>query len=211
MRLNWFLIVFTLSAAAAVPPELPKDPEVGVYVTDGSEWREAPVEIVNWKSGGAVRRVLNEPGEVNGWIRGGASPMAFPKDARIEVLIRTDEKAGIGNYRLHRLRSRADAREFKSESSGTFDFSASSTQDLVPFKAERAGLSLWRMELSGLPDGHYGFVPSVSSASLASSGRIYSFEIGNCGRCGTGKAASGNAAIHNAIRNLFRKDPTFSF
>ena len=75
------LLVFfsVLSAVSALALDLPKDIDVGVYLTDGSEWVEAPVEIVNWKTGGVVKYVLTDgiiKGDLNGRIRGEAARSA---------------------------------------------------------------------------------------------------------------------------------------
>src|SRR3954454_7146910 len=82
-------------AALAVAQDLPKDIDVGVYITDGSEWIEAPVEIVNWKSGGVVKGMFTDGvvrGDLNGRIHGESSPLELPRsNKQLEALIHTVE------------------------------------------------------------------------------------------------------------------------
>ena len=95
------------------------------------------------------------------------------------------EGTAAEEYQLLRLRPHSDAREFRSVTGGVFHESGGAQRDLVPFKAVRVAPRLWRVELGGLSNGEYGFIPPVNTTSLAASGKIYTFKIGDCERCGS--------------------------
>lgn len=211
------VLVFSaiLSAVSALALDPPKDIDIGVYLTDGSEWVEAPVEIVNWKTGGVVKHVLTDgiiKGDLNGRIRGDASPVGYPGTAKIEVLIHTMEGTAAEEYQLLRLRPHSDAREFRSVTGGVFHASGGAERDLVPFKAVRVAPRLWRVELHGLPQGEYGLLPPVNTASLAASGKIYTFKIGDCERCESPRDHAENH-YKTTAKSLFLlgKDPALDF
>jgi hypothetical protein len=198
MRFNLLAIVPVLSMASALalePPapaiELPKDTVVGVYVTDGSAWREAQVEIVNWKSGGAA----------NGRMRGGASYVAFPGAAKIEVLIHPMEGKDAVAYQLLRLHSHSDSREFRSSI-------GQASGDLVPAKAVEVAPRIWQFDLAGLPNGEYGFLPPADAVNAATPGKIYTFAIGRCEKC---KSVPPGVNLIHAARALFRNGQGLGF
>jgi|SRR5579863_4095268 len=205
-----------LSAFSALALDLPRDIDVGVYVTDGSEWLEAPVEIINWKTGGVLKGVFTDgivKGDLNGMIRGESSPMELPRSTkRLEVLIHTVEGISAEEYQLVRLRTHSDAREFRSVTGGVFHASGGAQRDVVPFKAVRVAPRLWKGDISDLPRGEYGFVPPVNSTSLAAAGKIYSFRMGSCESCAF-SGARANDGLKASIKGLLlnRKDPALDF
>ena len=213
MRLNLLAIVPILSVVSLLALELPKDPEVGVYIADGSAWTEAPVEIVNWKSTGAVKNILTDgivKEDLNGRIHGGASPVAFPHAAKLQVLIHTTEGTAAEEYQLLKLRSHNDVREFRSLTGAAFHVSGGAQRDLLPWKATHVAPRMWRADLSDLPDGEYGFLSPVNTVSLVASAKIYTFEIGKCENCRPARAAVGPV---KAVGRLFlnRENPAFDF
>jgi hypothetical protein len=228
MRFHWLVaapIASIVSALALEPPplDIPKETEVGVYITRGSEWREVEAQSVSWKTGGMAKRVAPE-GTVrenrNGTIPGRLSSTAFPADAKLEVLIHSAEGALGDGYRLVRLHPRSGAREFCFETPGIFNFADNASRDIVPFRAERAGAQLWRVELSGLEEGQYGFLPPVKDGSEAgdndTTGKMYSFDI-VCEECDTSRSKGRLSrivpveAIRRKIQGLNAKDPVFRF
>jgi hypothetical protein len=62
---------------------------------------------------------------------------------------------------------------------GIFHESGGAERDLVPFTAQKVGPRLWRLVLTDLQPGEYGFLPPVNTGSLAASGKIYSFRVGD--------------------------------
>jgi len=158
----------------------PKDLDVGVYFAHGADLKEFPVEIVNWKSGGVLKYIFTDgivKGDLNGRIRGGESSIALSDTSSIEIFVHTLEGVSAEEYQLIRLRQHNDAREFRSVTGGVFHVSGGATRDIVPFTAQRVGPRLWRIVLMNLPTGEYGFLPPVNTASLAASGKIYSFQV----------------------------------
>jgi len=160
--------------------DLPKDLDVGIYVAHGTQWKELPVEIVNWKSGGVVKSVVTRgivKQDLNGRILGAESGIALSNTASLEIFIRTVEGVSAEEYQLLRLRDHHDDREFRSVTGGVFHVSGGATRDRIPFTATRVGPRLWHIVLINLPNGEYGFLPPVNSSSLAAAGKIYSFQV----------------------------------
>jgi hypothetical protein len=193
----------------------PKDMDVGVYITNGSEWLEAPVEIVNWKTGGVVKSAFTDgivKGDLNGLIQGESSPMELPRSNKpLEVLIHTVEGTSAEEYQLVRLRTHSDSREFRSVTGGVFHVSGGARRDAVPFKVFRVAPRLWKGDISDLPRGEYGFIPPVNSSSLAANGKIYSFRVGSCERCAFSPSSRPNEGHKAELKGLFTKDPALDF
>ena len=222
MRSKWLVIapilsVISVLALASPALELPKDIEIGVYLTRGSEWREALPETVNWKSGNIAKRIAPDgivKENLTGKIAGRLSSIAFTADSKIEALIHTDEGASADGYRLLRLHPHSDSREVRSEASDIFNFADRAARDVVPFRAELAGSRVWRVELSNLQEGQYGFIPPLNSGDQATAGRMYTFDV-VCEKCDAARTNGKFSKIvsGNSIRKLFDspKDPIFRF
>jgi hypothetical protein len=206
-----------LAFAATLTLDPPKDMDVGVYITDGSEWLEAPVEIVNWKTGGVVKNAFTDgivKGDLNGLIRGESSLLELPRSTkRLEVLIHTVEGTSAEEYQLVRLRTHSDSREFRSVTGGVFHVSGGATRDAVPFKFVRVAPRLWKGDISDLPRGEYGFIPPVYTHSLAGNGKIYSFRMGSCERCAFSPSSRPNDGLKAELKGLFlnTKDRALDF
>jgi hypothetical protein len=166
-------------ASNGLPPGID---EVGVYYKDKSgTWVEAPSEIVNFKSGGALKSAFTDgliKGDMNGHVQGpnGKSKVTFP----VVLAVYTSEGTGITEYQLLRLRAHSDNREFRSTTGGVFHSSGGATRDAVEFKSEKIAPRLYQVTLDpSLGKGEYGLLPpgSVSSTNMASSGKLYSFSI----------------------------------
>ena len=171
-------VLFAVHSLALDPP---KDLDVGVYVVRGTELKDLPVEIVIWKTGGAVKHALTDgiiKEDLNGRIRGGVSKILLTDTSELEIFVRTVDGVSAEEYQLLRLRQHSDAREFRSVTGGIFHESGGAERDLVPFTAQKVGSRLWRLILADLQPGEYGFLPPVNTASLAASGKIYSFRVG---------------------------------
>lgn len=198
-------VLCLIASCAAL--DLPKDADVGVYFSTGSTWIEAPVEIVNWQTGGVVKGLLTDGiirGDINGRIQGSESKLAL-NGATMEVLVHTMEGVSAEEYQLIRLRQHSDSREFRSVTGGVFHVSGGAKRDVVPFSVERVGPRLWRMILpSSLRMGEYAFLPPVNTSSLAASGKVYSFSVGECDGCqGTGARRTVADVPYHHPRNGF--------
>jgi len=204
MRYAFHAIVAVLLVISASALELPKEPNVGVYLTDGSQWFAAPVEIVNWRSGGVVKHVLSDgiiKEDLNGIIPGGASSMGFPAASKIEVLIHTTEGTAAEEYRLLRLRPQSEGREFQSVTGGLHAYGGAQ-RDMVAYKSAQVAPRMWKAELSALPEGEYGFLPPLTAPLLAASTKIYTFEVGK-------PAAKSGSALKKLILNV--PNPVFDY
>jgi hypothetical protein len=210
------LSLLSLSALSALALDPPKDIDVGVYVTDGSQWLEVPVEIVNWKTGGVVKQVFTDgivKGDLNGRIHGETSPMELPKGTtHLEVLIHTVEGTSAAEYQLVRLRTHSDGREFRSVTGGVFHESGGAQRDVVPFKVVRVAPRLWKVDISDLPRGEYGFIPPVNATSLVAAGKIYSFRMGSCEQCAFSQSER-HDGLKAELKGVFlnTKDPALNF
>jgi hypothetical protein len=179
MRLSLCFIPLVF-AAHTFALDLPKDLDVGVYVAHDTQWQELPVEIVNWKSGGVIKSVVTRgivKQDLNGRILGGESCIALSNTAALEIFVRTVDGVSAEEYQLLKLREHHDAREFRSVTGGVFHESGGATRDRIPFTATRVGPRLWKVVLTNLPNGEYGFLPPVNSSSLAAAGKVYSFQV----------------------------------
>ena len=198
---------FLCLIASGAALDLPKDADVGVYFSTGSTWIEAPVEIVNWQTGGVVKSLLTDgiiKGDINGRIQGGESKLALTGSTMV-IFIHTMEGVSAEEYQLIKFRQHSDAREFRSVTGGVFHVSGGAKRDIVPFTADRVGPRLWRVTLpSSLRMGEYGFLPPVNTSSLAASGKVYSFSVGECDDCtGTGERRSIASTPYHHPRNEF--------
>jgi hypothetical protein len=159
----------------------PADMDAGVYVANGSDWQEFPVEIVNWKTGGVLKSMVTEgiiKGDLNGRIRGGTSRLNLAGTSDLEIVIRTVDGVDAEEYQLIRLHPHSDGREFRSVTGGVLHLSGGAKRDDVDFSVKKIGQRLWRVVIADLPPGEYGFLPPVSAHSMAASGKIYSFQVG---------------------------------
>jgi hypothetical protein len=197
-------VLCLIASGAAL--DLPKDADVGVYFSTGSTWIEAPVEIVNWQTGGVVKSFFTDgiiKGDINGRIQGGESKLAL-SGASMEIFIHTMEGVSAEEYQLIRLRQHSDAREFRSVTGGVFHVSGGAKRDVLSFSVDRVGPRLWRVTLpSGLRMGEYAFLPPVNTGSLAASGKVYSFSVGQCDDCSDTRARRTVAATYHHPRNAF--------
>ena len=172
-------VLFAVHSFALDPP---KDLDGGVYVVRGTELKDLPVEIVSWKTGGVVKYALTDgivKENLNGRIRGGVSKILSTDTSKVEIFVRTVDGVSAEEYQFLRLRRHNDAREFRSVTGGIFHESGGAERDLVPFTTQKVGPRRWRLVLADLQPGEYRFLPPVNTASVAASGKIYSFQVGD--------------------------------
>ena len=174
----------TAPAAPAVSSSsLPKGiDEVGVYYKDKSgNWISLMPEVVNFKSGGALKKFATNgiiKNDINGHIEG--------KNAKTQVTlpvvfaVYVPEGTAITEYQLVRLRQQSSSREFRSKTGGVIHESGGAKRDLVEFQPEKLAPRLYQLSIEqSAGKGEYGIIPpgSYSSSNMASGGKIYSVSV----------------------------------
>ncbi len=166
-------------AARALPPGID---EVGVYYKDKTgAWVRLPSENVNFKTGGFLKSMATDgllKGDVNGHVVGphGKTIATFP----VVLAVYTPEGTEINEYQLLRFRTHSNSREFRSVTGGVIHASGGATRDVVEFQAQKIAPRLYQFTMdSTLGKGEYGLLPpgSVSTANMASGGKVYSLSI----------------------------------
>lgn len=107
---------------------------------------------------------------------GSNSPLRVTKPA--EFLIKTPEGTSVTEYQLLRLDQKSNRREFRAVTGGIIHASGGAERNALSFDPEKIGTRLWRIRLTHLDIGEYGFLPpGISSPSLSASGKIYTFGV----------------------------------
>lgn len=167
------------NTSSTLPPGID---EVGVYYKDkNGNWTALMPEIVNFKSGGALKSFATNgivKGDTNGHIEGGHAEVkvTFP----VSFAVYVPEGTAITEYQLLRYRTHDKSREFRSVTGGVFHSSGGAKRDVIDFKSEKLAPRVYEITLdSSLGKGEYGLLPpgSVSTANMASGGKVYSVSI----------------------------------
>jgi hypothetical protein len=157
--------------------------EIGVYYRDPKteNWVEFPPEIVNYKSGGALKSAFSYgivKQDKNGHIPGKTSDLKLTRP--FTVLIYAPDGTAPNEYQLLKLRVNSNNREFRSETGGVFHSSGGAERDRQDFTATKIGPRLYTFELDpALKSGEYGILPpgAVSSTNAASAGKMFTFTL----------------------------------
>jgi hypothetical protein len=170
--------VGAVDTAAAGVEILPS--EAGVYWLRDNRLEEMEPEIVNWRTGGFLKTVATAgltKGHVSGVVRGARAKRTLKGD---EVLyICTLEGTSASEYQLLRMEQKSDRREFRAMTGGVIHASSGADRNAVPFEPKKIASRVYKFTLPGVGPGEYGLLPpGVSSASVASAGKIYSFTVG---------------------------------
>ena len=179
-------IVTKSSAPAAAPTNgstLPKGiDEVGVYYKDKSDnWVALMPEVVNFKTGGALKKFATNgliKNDVNGHIEGKSAKTQVTLPVVFAVYV--PEGTAITEYQLVRLRQQSNSREFRSKTGGVIHESGGAKRDLVEFQSQKIAPRLYQLALEqSAGKGEYGIIPpgSYSSSNMASGGKIYSVSV----------------------------------
>jgi hypothetical protein len=173
----------TTSPAASTSLALPAGiDEVGVYYKDKSgNWAELMPEVVNFKSGGAMKKFATYgivKNDINGHIEGktAKTQVTFP----VLFAVYVSEGIAITEYQVVRLHQQSSSREFRSVTGGVIHESGGAKRDLVEFQPQKIAPRLYQISLDASAGrGEYGIIPpgSYSSANMASGGKIYSVSI----------------------------------
>jgi hypothetical protein len=153
--------------------------EVGVYIMIKSKLTEVEPEVVGWQSGGVLKSMGTmgmTKGHVNGKVMKPKSVIQVPNP--VEFIIHTVEGTAATEYQLLRLDEKSDRREFRAMTGGVIHASGGAEKNAVAFEPQKIANRVWRVSLKDLPKGEYGFLPpGVSSQSISSSGKIYTFGV----------------------------------
>jgi len=153
--------------------------EIGVYVLRKGRLAEVEPEIVGWQTGGAVKHIATlglDKGHVNGTVMNPKSHLQL--GTPVVFVIKTPEGTSATEYQLLNFYLKENRREFRATTGGIVHASGGAERNNVNFSPEKVGDRVWRIVLKDLPKGEYGFLPpGVSSASMASSGKIYTFGV----------------------------------
>jgi len=155
--------------------------EIGIYFKNGDNWVEMYPEVVNFKSGGVLKRMASEgivKGDINGHLEGKTAKTSVTTP--LDFLIYMPDGVAITEYQLLRLRVGGSSREFRSITGGVFHSSGGAQRDEVSFEAKKLAPRTYEIVLpAGFRRGEYGFLPpgAVSSSNMASSGKMYTFQV----------------------------------
>lgn len=170
------------TAAVTAPTTKPNDglpEEIGVYAMIKGKMVEVDPEVVNWRTGGVGKSMLTHgltKGHTNGAIKNPKS--ALQTTPPVEFIIRTPEGTSVTEYQLLKLDEKGDRREFRAMTGGIIHASGGADKNAVEFQYEKVASRTFRIKLADLKKGEYGFLPpGVSSQSVASAGKIYTFGI----------------------------------
>lgn len=173
------------SSVGAEPNGLPPGVDsVGVYYLDTSSntWQELPAEVVNFKTGGALKHIASAgviKEDMNGLVGGNRSRtiLKFPAS----FIFYVPEGRAPGEYQLLRLRVNADSREFLASAGGVTHQSGGAQRDEVDYTPKKIATRVYQIVVGeDVGKGEYGFLPpsdAGSGNSIASSGKIYTFAL----------------------------------
>jgi len=177
-------VMINPKAAVNTPPPPPAESsnlpkEIGVYVVLKTKLTEVEPEIVGWQTGGVLKSMATlglDKGHINGKIMKSRSPLRITNPA--EFVIRTPEGTSVTEYQLLSLYVKSNRREFRAMTGGILHATGGAERTAMEFKSEKIGERTWRIQLQNLSPGEYGFLPpGVSSASISSSGKMYTFGV----------------------------------
>jgi len=165
------------ATAAPMATGIPDD--VGVYINLKGKITEVEPEIVGWQTGGKLKSMATmglDKGHVNGKVMNQKSQLQVANP--LEFVIKTPEGTSVTEYQLLRLDEHDNRREFRAMTGGVIHASGGAERNAVPFNPDKIASRVWRVKLDGLQKGEYGFLPpGLNSASISSSGKIYSFGV----------------------------------
>jgi hypothetical protein len=173
-----------VASAVTATPKAPSIPtEIGVYFKKADTWTEVLPEVVNWKTGGALKNIASAgvvKKDVNGNIAGPGSRNSI--GGPLEFLIVAAEGVSITEYQLIRLRLNKDYREFRTVTGGILNQQSGAMRDMVPFEGKKLSPRTFSVVLpNNLGSGEYGFLSpgavGSSGNSQAQIGKMYTFRV----------------------------------
>ena len=160
--------------------------EIGVYYKRGEEWVELLAEVVNFKSGGALKNLASAgvlKKDLNGLLVGQHSRNSTKTP--LEFLIVAPEGIGATEYQFLRLRENKGNREFRSVTGGVLNSQSGAMRDMVPFEGTRVAQRQFQVVLpANLGAGEYGFLPpgganggGIVGTPTGGQGKMYTFRL----------------------------------
>ena len=156
---------------------------VGVYYLDSTgAWQEVNAEVVNFKTGGALKHIASVgvvKEDMNGMLAGTKSRLELKMPA--SFIFYVPEGRSPGEYQLLRLRINKENREFRSSTGGVVHEQGGAQRDAVDYTPKKIAPRVYEIVLGGeVGKGEFGFLPpldTVSEKSMASSGKMYTFTL----------------------------------
>lgn len=157
---------------------------VGVYYLDssGNNWQEVPAEVVNFKSGGALKHYASAgvlKGEKTALVGGNRSSLTLRLPA--SFILYVPEGRAPGEYQLIRLHVNADNREFRAANGGVVHDEGGALRDVVDYTPKKIAPRVYIVELGEDYDrGEYGFLPPSDvpiGNNIPTATKIYSFSL----------------------------------
>jgi hypothetical protein len=152
------------SAAPAATPAATPNPDVpddaGVYLKLKGSLAEVYAEIVDWKSGGVGKSMLTggfTKGHVNAVVNGPKSKLQIGEP--MEFVFKCAEGVTPSEYMLLKLDEKGDRREFRAVTGGVYHSSGGSEKNAVKFDFQKIAPRTYKIVLTGLKKGEYGFLP----------------------------------------------------
>ena len=153
--------------------------EVGVYILLKGVMTEMEPEVVGWQTGGVMKSIATQgltKGHTNGKVMKPKSSIQTTNP--FEFIIKTPEGTSATEYQLLKLDEKGNRREFRASTGGIIHASGGAEKNALEFTPEKIAPRTWRIKLADLKKGEYGFLPpGVSSQSISSSGKIYTFGV----------------------------------
>ncbi len=149
--------------------------EPGIYYKKGSEYFELLPEIVEWKTGGALKNIVSAgilKKDLKGDIPGTSSPNFLTNP--LEILLHPPAGTGVNSYLLLPLKQDDNSREFNV---GPVNRKSGVAKGAIPFGVEKVGDDLYRVVLpTQLGPGEYGFLTAIP-AQDSETGKMRTFRV----------------------------------
>jgi hypothetical protein len=175
------------SGVTLAPGGLPAGVDtIGVYYLENGStvWQEVPAEVVNFKTGGALKHYASAgvlKGEMSGIVGSNRSSLKLKLPS--SFILYVPEGRAPGEYQLLRLRVNADSREFRAANGGIVHDAGGALRDVMEYTPKKIAPRIYLIEISeDYENGEYGFLPpsdSVVGGAIPTSSKIYSFALGH--------------------------------
>lgn len=169
------------SGAEAKDPNWPSEipDELGLYTKVNGRITQLEPEVVSWKARGKLMAVATRAfagAHKNGVVRGRNS--RYQVSMPLELFIVVPEGTSANEYQCVSMRQKEKQREFRIITAGIVK-AGTADKNFVFFNAEKVASRLYRIQLTQLAPGEYGFVPPGAAlhSSPGSVGKIYGFGV----------------------------------
>ena len=143
----------------------------GVYVKLKGSLAEVYAEIVDWKSGGVSKSLLTggfTKGHINAVVKGPKSKLQIGEP--MEFVIKCMEGVTPSEYMLLKLDEKGDRREFRAVTGGVYHSSGGADKNAIKFDFQKIAPRTFKVVLTDMKKGEYGFLPPGSGAVGAMGG-----------------------------------------